>query len=48
MVHRNHNVHTMTHRKKNASAYNEYMRVYMKKAYDWKKIQLIFLHILLD
>lgn len=48
MTHRNAVIHTMTHRKKNTTAYNTYMKLYMRKIYEWKKIQLIFLNILLD
>lgn len=35
------------YRAKNLDKYNDYMRVYKKKKYDWQKIQKEFLNILI-
>jgi hypothetical protein len=35
------------YREKNVDKYNDYMRVYKKKRYDWQKIQKEFLNILI-
>ena len=47
MAHRNAVKHALAWRKKNTSAYNEYMKVLMTKKRIWHKISMEFMNILL-
>jgi hypothetical protein len=50
MVHKNNNAHCITWRHKspeNLALYREISRKFAKKSYDWKKIKMEFLRILL-
>lgn len=47
MPHINAVEHSLTWRAKNKDRYKEYMRVFMKKRADWKKISMEFMRILL-
>lgn len=47
MTHINAVEHSLTWRRKNTPAYNEYMKKLMKKISIWKKISMEFLKILL-
>jgi hypothetical protein len=46
-MHKNAVIHSLTWRKKNTEAYNQYMKCFMTKKRIWKVISMEFLKILL-